>query len=201
MCIEIRSNTKIILILGPFAPSLDRAKAVEFSRPYYSSFYTVVIPLEAKLKMWYIIEPYHYYVWILLIATVPLYLIVMSLTDYFYCGEIDWENIGGFVVRNVLSEQNFEAPHRAKVYQKILVIVWIWSMLVIVQAYSGNLTAMLAKPELKPPIRTLKELVYQEEISWVVEKGSSFEFYMKRWPNGSVIKSLYNEAITRLEQL
>ena len=120
--------------------------------------------------MWYIIDPFQYNVWLLLIASVPIYLIAMALADYFYYGFIDWDDLGGLLVRNVLSEQNFRLPDRAQVYQKILDIIWIWSMLVIVQAYSGNLTAMLAKPKLKPPLRTLEELMKQEDISWILEK-------------------------------
>ena len=168
---------------------------MEFSRPYYSSFYAVVIPLETKSKIWYIVEPYHYNVWTLLIATVPIYIIVMSLTDYFYCGLMDWKSVGGFVIRNVLSEHNFKLQYRARIYQKILDVIWISSMLIMVQAYSGNLTAMLAKPKLHKPIQTLEELINQGEISWALTKGSSFEFYIKGWPNGTVIKSLYNKAL------
>ena len=144
--------------------------------------------------MWYIIEPYHYIVWILLIAAMPIYLIVMGLTDYFYHGVIAWDDVGGLLIRNVLSEQNFRPQDRAKAYQKMLDFFWIWSMLVLVQAYSGNLTAMLAKPKLQQPIKTLAELTNQTQISWVIEKGLPAEFYLKTWANGTILKELYNRA-------
>ena len=185
---------QICSISGPFFQSLDRAIAVDFSRPYYSSFHTVVIPLEIKSKKWYIIDTFDYNVWLLFIASIPIYLIAMGLTDYFYCGVTDWDDLCGFVIRNALSEQNCRFPTRAQAYQKILIITWIWSMLVIVQAYSGNLTAMLAKPKLQTPIRTLDELMNQEEISWVIEKDTLAELYMKTSKTGTIMKKLYNGA-------
>ena len=147
-----------------------------------------------KSKMWYITEPYHFNVWLIFIATIPIYLIAMSLTDYFYCRDIDWDSLCGFLIRNVLSEQNSSLPHRAQAYQKILIITWVWAMLVIVQAYSGNLTAILAKPKLKTPIGTLQELVNQEEISWVIEQETLVEFYMKTSQPGTMMNQLYNGA-------
>ena len=116
----------------------------------------------------------------------------MSLADYFYCRVIHWDVICGFLIRSLLSEQNFGLPDRAQAYQKILIITWIWSMLVIVQAYSGSLTAMLAKPKLQTPIRTLDELMNQEEIPWVIEKLSAFDTYGKTTESGTVMNKLYN---------
>ena len=144
--------------------------------------------------MWYIIDPFQYNVWLMFIASVPTYLIAMGMTDYFYYGEIHFDDLFGFVIRNALSEQNSRFPYRAQIYQKILIIIWSWSMLVMVQAYSGNLTAMLAKPKLQTPIRTLDELINQDEISWVLEEKTVAEFYMKTSQTGTTMKKLYNGA-------
>ena len=89
---------QICSISGPFTQSLDRANAVDFSRPFYSSFYTVVIPLEIKSKMWYVIDTFDYNVWLLFITSIPIYLIAMGLTDYFYFGVIDLDDLYGFVI-------------------------------------------------------------------------------------------------------
>ena len=68
-------------------------------------------------------------------------------------------------------------------------------MLVIVQAYSGNLTAMLAKTKLQQPIQTLEELMNQREMSWTLEKGGVAEYVMKYiTQEGSTMKNLYNGA-------
>ena len=115
-------------ITGPFFPSLDRINAADFSRPFYSGYFTGVLPLETKSKSWYIIEPYQFDVWLVLIATIPIYLIALSMTDYLYSGVIYLDDLGGFIIRNVLSEQNFKPPNRAQVYQKLLDIIWIWSV-------------------------------------------------------------------------
>ena len=131
---------------------------MEFTRPYDSAYCTVVMPIETRSKMWYIIDPYHYIVWLTIIAALPIYLLAMGLTDYFYYGAIDWDDIGGLVIRNILSENNFRLADREQAYQRLLDIIWIWSMLVIVQAYSGNLTAMLAKTKLQCTHEPISEI-------------------------------------------
>ena len=99
-------------ISGPFFPSLDRAKTVDFSRPYWPSYHAVVVPLQFDSKMWYIIDPFQFHVWILFIASIPIYLTAMGLTDYVYHGLVNWDDIGGHLIRNVLSENNFRLPDR-----------------------------------------------------------------------------------------
>ena len=163
-----------------------------FSIPVTTSYYAVVIPLKYESKMWFIIDPLSNEVWFWLLTSIPIYILAMGLTDYFYTGYADLYNLFGFVIRNVLSE-NFRIPHHTKAYQKILIIIWSWSMLVLVQSYSGNLTAMLAKSKLEAPIKTLEELLRQTEISWVMEKGSA-EYYLSLSKPGSVLRRLYERA-------
>ena len=167
---------------------------MDFSRPYWPSFHAVVVPLQFDSKMWYAIDPFQLHVWLLLIASIPIYLIVMGLTDNVYYGLVDWDDIGGHLIRNVLSENNFRLPDRKQAYQKLLDITWIWSMFVIVLAFSCNLTAILAKPKLKLPIKTLHGLMSQDEISWVLEKETVVEHYMKASKAGTPMKKLYNGA-------
>lgn len=88
----------------------------------------------------------------------------MGMAYYFYGGSVDWNMLCGFVIRNALSEQNNSIPHQAKVHQRVLIITWLWSSLVLVQAYAGSLTAMLAKPQFQSPIKNLEELLGQTEI-------------------------------------
>ena len=167
---------------------------MDFSRPYWPSFHAVVVPLQFDSKMWYIIDPFQFHVWILFIASIPIYLTAMGLADYVYHGLVNWDDIGGHLIRNVLSENNFRLPDRKQTYQKLLDITWIWSMFVIVLAFSCNLTAILAKPKLKLPIKTLDGLMNQDEISWVLEKETLVEHYMKSSNASTPMKKLYDGA-------
>ena len=174
--------------------TVGKGRSVDFSRPISRGFHAVVMPLTKKSNMWYIVDPFQYQVWILLMSSIPIYLVTMGLADYFYRGFADWDALSGFVIRNVLSEQNFIYPNQARAYQKLLVIIWALAMLVLVQAYAGNLTAMLAKPKLQAPIRTLEELLGRDETEWVVPKGDSKELYLSTAPSGTLINSLYKRT-------
>ena len=178
-------------------PTLDRANAADFSRPIYRASWAVVIPIETGSNMWYFIDPFTYDVWLPIAIGIPIYIIVMGLANYFYLGSGDWNTLSGFIVRNALSEQNSKLPDHAsaRVYQKILIITLLWCALVLVQAYSGNLTAMLAKPKLEAPIRNLEELLNQDEISWVIEGKTSVDArFMSTAAPGSVMNLLYKRA-------
>ena len=82
-----------------------------------------------------------------------------------------------------------------RTYQKILLIVWVASIFVIVQSYSGNLTAMLTAPGLPSPIRNSQEFLDQRELNLVIAKNTIQEYYFKEHyqkhePPGSTERSL-----------
>ena len=168
---------------------------MDFSRGYTTpSFNAVVIPLETSSKMWYFKDPFTYTVWLLIVTSMPVYIFAMGMAYYLCSGSADWDMLCGFVIRNALSEQNDRIPDQAKAYQKLLIITWLCFTLVLVQAYAGSLTAMLAKPQFHSPIKTLEELLRQNEISWVIEKGTLAEFYMRTASPGTTMNLLHKQA-------
>ena len=184
-----------MITLGPFVLTVDRAKAVDFSSPVLHSYYTIVVPLQHKSKMWYFATPFAYHVWLFIIISIPTYIAIMGLAEYMYTGLADWDKICGFVLRNAFSEQNsISIINHIQVYQKILITVWLWSVLVLVQAYAGSLTAILAKPIFQEPINSLDELLIQNEVPWVMEKGVWVEYLASTAVSGSAMKQLYDRA-------
>ena len=167
---------------------------MDFSRGFVHGFTAVVIPLQTSSNMWYFTDPFTNTVWILIVASIPIYIVAMALAYYSYSGSANWHTLSGFVIRNALSEQNYRIPHQAKSHQKILIITWLGCTLVLLQAYAGSLTAMLSKPKFPPPIKTLDELPRQNEISWVIEKGSVAELYMQTAKSGTMMSLLYKQA-------
>ena len=154
----------------------------------------VIVPLETGLNMWYFTNPFTNTVWILIITSIPLYIIAMGLAHYSYKGSADWDTLSGFVIRNALSEQTSTIPDQSKAYHKILIITWLGFTLVLVYAYAGNLTAMLSKPKFQLPIKTLEELARQNKISWVIEQGSMTELHMQTALPGSTMSLLHKQA-------
>ena len=135
--------------------------------------------------MWFFKDPLSFYVWLCSILCVPVYLLAMGLADYLFNGYADWGAVTGFVIRNALSEQNY-TPRDKRVYQKILIFIWASSMMVLVQSYAGNLTAMLTRPKLQEPIRTLEELLGQDELSWIIPDPEA-AYALKTSENGSAL--------------
>ena len=115
----------------------------------------------------------------------------MGLAEYLYGGNMDWEMLCGFVLRNALSEQNCKPIGYNRAYQKILIIVWLLSVFVLVQSYAGSLTAMLAKPKFQDPIKTVDELLNQREIPWVIEKGTPTEYLTSTAESGTAMRRLF----------
>ena len=157
-----------MVLSGPYLPTLDKARSLDFSRGVVHGYLAVVIPLEIGSNKWYFAYPFTNTVWILIATIIPIYIIAMAGADYLYNGSAQLGILLGFVIRNVLNDQNYGIPGEKKAYQKILIMVWLLATLVLVQAYAGSLTAMLTNPKLKAPIKTLEELVTQNEISWVL---------------------------------
>ena len=167
---------------------------MDLSRGYVHGSNAVIIPLETGLNMWYFTDPFTNTVWILLVISLPLYIIAMGLAHYSYSGSADWDTLSGFVLRNALSEQTGTIPDQSKTYHKILIITWVGFTLILVYAYAGSLTAMLSKPILQNPIKTLEELARQNKIPWVIEKGSMAEFHMRTALPGSTMSLLHQKA-------
>ena len=132
------------ILTGPFIPTPNRAKNVDFSTTISIEYNTIILPLSLKADVWSIVRPFEYEVWIATLAIIPIFILAVGLVDYISSGKINWERIGGFVTRIVLSQQVPKLPDD-KLYKKILVIVWMWSFLVLVESYAGILTAMITR--------------------------------------------------------
>ena len=181
-------------ILGPFAQTSNVNDAVDFSVPITNSYLSVVLPLKYDSKMWFIFYPLEYEVWLFLMISVPIYLLAMAFANYIFYGNADLHFLTGFILRSVLSDHNGGPGRPTKIYEELLMITWILSMFVLVSSYAGNLTAILAKPRLGYPIRTLEGLLDQSEIPWVIEKDGQAASLLKSSPSGSLLKQLYDGA-------
>ena len=166
---------------------------MDFTNTVESAYYTVVVPVKHNSKMWYFVDPFSLDVWLLLVVIIPMYLVTMGLANHFFWGFADWGDQFAFVLRNIVREQ-CKLPNYKVIYQKVLILSWIWSIMVLVHSYSCNLTALLAKPKLQEPIKTFEDLLNQNKVSWVIEKGDFVEFDLATSASGSVKRSLFERA-------
>ena len=119
----------------------------------------------------------------------------MGLVNYLFSGYANWEKSGSFVLRYALHAHHVNVPDK-NLYQKLLVIVWAWVLIVIIAAYAGNLTAFITKPALNMPFTDVDGLVKQDQLKWGVADGSILTQYAKSKPMGSVMRTMIERAIT-----
>ena len=163
---------------------------MDFTYPVADGYTTAVIPLKYKSKMWFFIDPFSFRVWIGFIVCIPIYIIAMGLADYLYAGYAELGDLSGFIIRTAMSEQKSQLLNCSQGYKKLLIIIWASCMLVLVQSYAGNLTAMLARPKLQEPIKTFEQLLNQNEIQWIIADETR-EYHMATSNPGSVPRRLY----------
>ena len=169
------------------------SRAVDFVIPQETDYKTIIVPLKLEANTWSIAHPFAHEVWIAAIISVPLYAIMMGAANYFFYGYFHWKEVFGFVIRNAFSE-HADFPDNRRKYQKLLIIIWVWSTFVLVQAYAGNLTALLTLPRIPDPIRNAEEFLDQTEISLFMEKGNTATFYFREAGQDSVERKLYERA-------
>ena len=159
------------------------------------TYYTVIAPLRFPKNLLAITDPLSLETWICFLVSIPAFVGVMCLMNYLFSGYANWEESGGFVLRNVFRAQYANMPDKT-LYQKLLVIVWAWIMMVLISAYAGELTAFIAKPALNIPFTTVEGLVKQTQVKWGVLGGSPLTQYAESQPRGTVMRTMIDHAIT-----
>ena len=153
----------------------------------------LVIPLGIQTDLLTILKPFQYEVWMLLIISVPTYILAMILADYIFSGNANWQCLIGFVGR-IAFHSDINNVDIRRYYQRLLIITWMYVNLILGYAYAGTLTALLAIPSFEKPIENVDGLVNQDEFSWIIVKGSSMVEYLKNAPLGSSMRRLYEGA-------
>ena len=151
--------------------------------------YNIVIPLRTENDMWSFLLPFDFEIWILALISVPIFIVAMSSLDYLASGQINWDALVGFILRNVLSENIITMPDK-KFHQKILVFVWLWACFILVMSYAGNLTAMITRPKFNMEFTKLEDFINQDEITLVTEEGTPITEAMRQAPKNSTFKRI-----------
>ena len=186
----IRGSKKLdkfsTIIIGPFSINKNRMQGVEFTIPLLVDFWGLLVPVRQNYSLAAILHAFESKVWMVLLMAIPIYILLMTVANYNYFGQMKWEMFASFVLRACVMERRgiISIPVN-KLYQKILVLFWCLPLFVLITAYRGNMTALITKPTLDRPIENVNELVNQDEIGWTMVKGSSMIHSSKRAPSGT----------------
>lgn len=159
-------------------------------------YYTIIFPLKRQNNLLSITDPLSFDVWVCLLMSIPTFLGVMCFTNYIYGGSPNWEASWSFVLRNVVSEHmsRLKLPDK-HLYQKLLIALWSWMTLVLITAYSGNLTAIITTPALKIPFTSADGMIRQTQIKWAAWDNSLFSKYANGRPHGTLLSNLIQQAL------
>jgi len=82
-------------------------------------------------------------------------------------------------MENLLIKKGSSGTHaKTRSSFKILTGIWLLSMVVLINAYSGVLTSLLTTPKLKPIATTLRDVAESKELRVSVEKQSYFSLLL-----------------------
>ena len=83
---------------------------------------------------------------------------------------------------------------RQPLYYKVLILSWTWVCFILVKSYSGNLTAMIARPKLDMKFTKAEDFLHQHEEALTIEDGIGAIEYMSRSPPGSTMRKLIEKT-------
>ena len=93
--------------------------------------------LDMQVDVWAFVKPYNYEVWVCCLLAMPVLVLAMGLSDLLIFHQVDWDTIISFVVRHSLIQSPPVIPDR-KLYNKVFVLVWLWTVLILTRSYAGN---------------------------------------------------------------
>ena len=68
--------------------------------------------------------------------SIPIFLLVMGFADFLVFHHVEWDTLTSFVVRNAVHEVCPKTPNE-RIYHKVFVCIWLWAVLILIQAYAG----------------------------------------------------------------
>ena len=176
---------------GPFSHTYIRSQVVDFSLPVYIDYGTGFFALEIKTDYLILIRAFDWRVWLGFLILTPVFIITVGLSDWFYSGKTHWWSYIDICLRSVFMDSVRIPPGQD--YTRIYFLGWILGSFVLSTAYTGiallvafhskvaiifiglaALVSLIAKPPEPDLIKSVDELVRQDEISWLIEAGSAF---------------------------
>ncbi|XP_071533139.1 probable glutamate receptor isoform X2 [Panulirus ornatus] len=180
------------LALGPFGITEARASVVEFSQPIMIDYFRILVKRGlAEPNPWGFLNPLRPMVWLglslaFVLVCVGLWTLVFLARDN---GKRDtstkvavalhqcWEQFA------TLCQQTMTyVPKEAS--SRMLVCVWLMTVLVIMRSYSGALTSLLAVRQIPIKINSLRDLVMAKEYNLLFEGSTALTAYMSEAKTG-----------------
>ena len=128
--------------IGPFTITHSRYQAVDFSSVFMIDTSPFILPFKTEVDLLVLIKPFTLLVWIILLSLIPIYWIVMGLSDLLYDGDTLWTHwmfLLDFVFRHLFKEAHklTQKLSTDMTYSNILRMNWVYGAFLISTLYSG----------------------------------------------------------------
>ncbi|XP_042241496.1 probable glutamate receptor [Homarus americanus] len=174
------------LAMGPFGITEARAKVVEFSQPILIDYFRILVKRgSAKPNPWGFFNPLGPLVWVGLLLSLLLVCVGLWLFVFFGPGMREWSISSKITYAfkqtwdqfaNLCQQTMVYSPDEMPL--RMLVSVWLMTVLVIMRSYSGALTSLLAVRQIPIKINTLRDLIQAKEYGVIFETSTALTAYM-----------------------
>eukprot|EP00094_Tigriopus_californicus_P012885 TCALIF_12458-PA protein Name:"Similar to GRIA2 Glutamate receptor 2 (Homo sapiens)" AED:0.13 eAED:0.13 QI:0/0/0/0.33/1/1/3/0/391 len=177
---------EIDFAIGPFGMIPERAVACDFSVPIALDHLIPVTPVILSKDPWVLARPFHYFVWLSLMALFLTCIITLAGVTILLPRRA--QSISGvveFVVKSFVNEGSVTIP-RTSISLSIVSTFWLFGAMILVYSYSGTLTALLAVPKAPFLVESMADLTQQEMFPWRIQTGSVLEQLSSKADPGTV---------------
>ena len=137
------NNYTYALFAGPFTITHSRYQVVDFSSVFMIDTSPFILPFKTEVDLFVLIKPFTEAVWIIVLLVIPVYWIMMGLSDLLYDGNtlwVHWVFLLDFVFRHLFKQahkltQKLSAEMK---YSNILRMNWVIGAFIITTLYSGK---------------------------------------------------------------
>ena len=101
---------------GTFLPTYSYSRAVDFSTPILNDHWTIAIPITLRHDFLSFLYPLTFEVWMVIIVSVPTFILASMLTDYLYTRYrpfrtlsllSEWQRSIAFIMRTIFVDNSF----------------------------------------------------------------------------------------------
>ena len=122
-------------LIGPFSHTYIRSQVVDFSIPVYIDYGTGFLAMEIPKDYSILIRAFGWRMWTGFLFLTPMFIVVFSLSDWFYDGQTYWWSYIQLCLRSICMDSvRIPSSHG---YVRIYFLAWILGTFILSTAYQG----------------------------------------------------------------
>ncbi|KAJ4980294.1 hypothetical protein NE237_031131 [Protea cynaroides] len=146
--------------VGDISIVTNRTKIADFTQPYISTGLVIVAPIK-KSSAWVFLRPFTVEMW----CTTLAFFVLLGMVIWILERRVN-EDFQGPLRRQLMNMFlfSFSTPFKAKqevlsVLGRMVMMVWLFSLMVIISSYKASLTSFLTVQQLSLPITGIESLI------------------------------------------